>query len=310
MDRTGSPGCSKSSSNFPRSCAATPNRPPSPNDSISPMSPTHAVCMRHRPGFGPRYSRSSRNWRATRRTGFVMPPLRCAVLAGCGKGKEQPPLDEPARSALRRQARRMARGRSGGMVEGPLPLGPPRSGRPSGKCSSPGRPMPSWPASVTPMRWPSCRRPSGPTGSTSGPRCTDSSVLAIRRSRRKVGRGRRVGGTCSHLGDSYCDRSPDGRPLESPVSDDPLEPGCRRRKRVCARSARGPRRPVRGLLVSALRFRPPPRARFAFGRGHRPGILYRAVGERRAHFRRPRQGAVSLIPGSGLLALPCQSARL
>ena len=30
---------------------------------------------------------------------------RCAALAGCGKGKEEPPLDEPSKSALRSQAR-------------------------------------------------------------------------------------------------------------------------------------------------------------------------------------------------------------
>ena len=97
---------------------------------------------------------------------------RCAVLAGCGKGKEEPPLGgwpgQPYAAKPTNGSRPICRRgqRSWRMAHS-------RSGRLSSERSSRGKPMPTWPTSAIPMRWPRCPRPSGPTGATSGPRWTN-----------------------------------------------------------------------------------------------------------------------------------------
>ena len=93
---------------------------------------------------------------------------QCTILAGSGKGKEDPPLDDPARLALLRQARR-----------GLKPIWRPWRARvqrePSAArdralsgCSATGKPMAISPLSATKMSWPGYRNLSGHSGVSSG----------------------------------------------------------------------------------------------------------------------------------------------
>ena len=101
----------------PRSYEATSSRQPSPNDSTSHTSPTRADQCNGGPALGRGLLRLSRNSRAIRRTGCVSRPGGCGDTGGSGKGKEDPPLDDPARLALLRQAARVACSRFGGRGE-------------------------------------------------------------------------------------------------------------------------------------------------------------------------------------------------
>ena len=90
-----------------------------------------------------------------------------AALAGCGQGKDDPPLDEAAKTHWRN--RRMAQGRPGGVGEESRirtaagATGVPRRSS-TGKRHRPGR------TSRRRRRWPSCRRRSGKPARHSGPR--------------------------------------------------------------------------------------------------------------------------------------------
>ena len=106
-----------------------------------------------------------------------------AALAGCGRGNDQPPLDDASRAAMAPECPGMARSRPGGLVEDPgMRTAPGRDNRSPG-CSANGKTIPIWPGCANRQRWGSfptiSRRlavPSGP-GST---HCWPGSVAATR----------------------------------------------------------------------------------------------------------------------------------
>ena len=96
-----------------------------------------------------------------------------AALAGCGQGKDDPPLDDAAKARWRKQAIDWLKADLAAWSK-ILESGPPQARRPSPRRFSTGKPTPTWPGSRPGRGWPSSQRMSRRPAGRSGPRWTPS----------------------------------------------------------------------------------------------------------------------------------------